>query len=59
MITKSEFEILKKKCPWFYRLQGQPKCMAQSTNQHYLRHCAIKNCAIVYWVDKLIVKDEK
>jgi len=48
-MTKLEFNKLKNKCPWFYRKKDQPRCMAQKITPLQFKHCAKKNCAIIYW----------
>jgi len=51
-VTKSEFQKLRTKCPWYYVSHGEPRCTAQITGIFGARHCSKKNCAVVYWIDK-------
>ena len=47
-MTKTKFVKLRYKCPWFYIDTHEPKCSAHA-GQYRTLHCAIKNCAILYW----------
>jgi len=50
------FESLKKKCPWFYRVKGEPFCKA-TINKDFKYHCCKKNCAP--WVIANAINDSE
>lgn len=53
-ITKAKFEELKKKCPWFLRIDGRPYCRAMVHDMpHHAFHCSKKNCAPLYWMKNM------
>ena len=56
-MTKNEFQNFRKNCPWNYREKGEPKCLAQDARISITRHCSKKNCAVIYWVYKLLKKE--
>ncbi len=57
-IVKAKFEKLKKDCPWFIRIDGQPLCKAipdisdRCTGKYHF-HCTKKNCAPLYWMKNM------
>lgn len=62
-MRKTEFEKLRKNCPWYYKgtnLVGSHRCLSADigprldvTTSNWGKDCSFNNCAVIYWLNIL------